>query len=156
MSKQLLLAAANETIGSTIPTWLGAIGALIVIAAALGAAVAVYRANLATTQVKIAREELASSDATAGRLRLEINDYARRENELEADVKVLKSENKSAKDRILMLEDLMTKRQDDAEIKAEIAAVREVVDTNIMSQLTNIASGQKELMRVLEELTSDE
>lgn len=141
--------AVTTTTGSSIPSWLGAVGALIVIAAALGAAVAVYRANLATTQVKIARDELASADAITARLRGEISDYSRREAELEGDVRVLQSERDAANERLHVLEDLVTKRQDDQEIRAEIAAVRKVVDENVLSQLTAISENQLQFIRIL-------
>ena len=114
-----------------IPTWLGAVGALIVIATALGAAVAVYRTSVQGTSLREAR-------ATIGDLRGEIGDHERRELKCEGEIKVLQAEKKSAFQRIAVLEDLITKRQDDDEIRAEIAAVRKVVDENVITQLSAI------------------
>lgn len=101
-----------------IPAWLGGVGALIVIAAALGAAVAVYRTNLQATALKGARDTIAD-------LRGEIGDYERREAKLEADVRVLETQDAAKAERITVLEDLLTKRSDDAEIRAAIAEVRD-------------------------------
>lgn len=114
-----------------IPTWLGAIGALLVIATALGASVAVYRTSVQGTSLRAARETIAD-------LRGEISDHERRETKLEADIHVLKNEAVACKTRVKVLEDLITKRRDDDEIRAEIAAVRKVVDENVISQLTAI------------------
>lgn len=114
-----------------VPVWLGAIGSLIVISTALGAAVAVYRTSVQGTALREAR-------ATIVDLRGEIGDYERREQKLESDVKVLQAEKTSAHQRIHVLEELITKRKDDDEIRAEIAAVRKVVDENVISQLTAI------------------
>lgn len=114
-----------------IPTWLGAIGALIVIATALGASVAVYRTSVQGTSLREAR-------ATITDLRGEITDHERREAKSEAAIKVLQTEKSAAFQRISVLEDLITKRQDDDEIRAEIAAVRKVVDENVITQLTAI------------------
>jgi len=44
---------------SDIPTWLGAIGALILIATALGASVAAYRTSVQGTSLRAARETIA-------------------------------------------------------------------------------------------------
>lgn len=114
-----------------IPVWLGAIGALFVIAAALGSAVAVYKTNLQGTSLR-------EAERTVDRLRGEISDYERREKDLEGEVNANAIKLSGAKERISVLEDLITKRQGDAEIRAEIAAVREVVDTNVMAQLSAI------------------
>lgn len=116
---------------STIPTWLGVVGALIVIATALGATVAVYRTSIFSTSLKESR-------ATISDLRGEIVDYERREAKHEADIRVLQSEKKSDERRIVILEDLITKRQDDDAIRSEIAAVKKVVDENVLTQLTAI------------------
>lgn len=116
---------------SQIPTWLGAIGALIVIATALGASVAVYRTSVQGTSLKSARETISD-------LRGEISDHERRETKLEADIRVLENEVATSGGRVKVLEDLVTKRKDDDEIRAEIAAVRKVVDENVISQLTAI------------------
>lgn len=115
----------------TIPGWLGAIGALFVMAAALGSAVAIYKTNLQGTSLR-------ESERTIDRLRGEIADYERREQENEAEIRVHKIRLVAANDRITVLEDLITKRQDDDEIRAEIAAVRKVVDENVIAQLTSI------------------
>lgn len=114
-----------------IPSWLGAVGVLIVIASGLGASVAAYRTSVQGTSLRETR-------ATIGDLRGEITDHERRESKLEADVLVLQAEKKAANGRISILEDLITKRQDDDEIRAEIAAVRKVVDENVITQLTAI------------------
>jgi hypothetical protein len=115
----------------TIPAWLAAVGALLVIAATLGAAVAVYRTTLLSTSLRVARETIVD-------LRGEITDYERRETKLESDVRVLETENSAVNDRCQVLEDLLTKRKDDEEIRAEIAAVRKVVDENVITQLSAI------------------
>jgi len=114
-----------------IPTWLGAIGALIVIATALGATVAVYRTSVQGTSLKAARDTIAD-------LRGEISDHERREAKLESDVRIVENNLKSSEARVKVLEDLLTTRKDDDEIRAEIAAVRKVVDENVLSQLTAI------------------
>lgn len=114
-----------------IPTWLGAIGALIVIVTALGASVAVYRTSVQGTSLREAR-------ATIADLRGEIGDHERRETKSEGAIEVLKAEKRAANGRIAVLEDLITKRQDDEEIRAEIAAVRKVVDENVLTQLSAI------------------
>lgn len=115
----------------SIPTWLGAIGALIVIATALGATVAVYRTSVQGTSLKAARDTIAD-------LRGEISDHERREAKLESDVRLVENNLKSSEGRVKVLEDLLTTRKDDDEIRAEIAAVRKVVDENVLSQLTAI------------------
>jgi hypothetical protein len=115
----------------TVPAWLAAVGVLLVIAATLGAAVAVYRTTLLSTSLRVARE-------TVTDLRGEITDYERRETKLEADVRILETENGALSDRCKVLEDLLTKRKDDDEIRAEIAAVRKVVDENVIAQLSAI------------------
>lgn len=114
-----------------IPTWLAAIGALIVIATALGATVAVYRTSVQGTSLKAARETISD-------LRGEISDHERRETKLESEVRIVENTLKSSEARVRVLEDLLTKRKDDDEIRAEIAAVRKVVDENVISQLTLI------------------
>lgn len=114
-----------------IPTWLGAVGALFVLASVLGAAVAVYRTSVYGTSLK-------ESDSTVNRLRGEIADYLRRETELVGEVRVLETEGQACRERVTVLEDLLTHRQDDDAIRAEIAAVRKVVDENVMIQLTTI------------------
>lgn len=116
---------------TSIPIWVAAIGGVFVIAATLGAAVAVYRTTLQSTSLR-------EAEHTMERLRGEIGDYQRRESELEGDVRVLKAQNESKEGRIQVLEDLISKRQDDQEIRSEIAAVRKVVDENVMAQLTAI------------------
>jgi predicted nucleic acid-binding Zn-ribbon protein len=115
----------------TVPAWLAAIGVLLVISATLAAAVAVYRTTLLTTSLRVARETITD-------LRGEITDYERRETKLESDVRVLETEKSAANSRIGVLEDLLTKRKDDDEIRAEIAAVRKVVDENVIAQLSAI------------------
>lgn len=100
-----------------IPTWIGAIGALLVIATALGAAVAVYRTSVQGTSLREAR-------ATILDLRGEIGDHERREAKLEADVRVLEAERESSNARVKIMEDLLTKRHDDAEIRQEIRDLR--------------------------------
>jgi hypothetical protein len=45
------------------------------------------------------------------------------------------------------LEDLLTHRQDDDVIRAEIASVREVVDINVMAQLTAIQTALSRIER---------
>ena len=114
-----------------IPTWLGAVGVLVVIASGLGASVAAYRTSVQGTSLRETR-------ATISDLRGEIADGERRETRLEADVLVLKAKDEASQQRIAVLEDLITKRQDDDEIRAEIAAVREVVDKNVLTQLSAI------------------
>jgi predicted nucleic acid-binding Zn-ribbon protein len=115
----------------TIPAWLAAVGALLVIASTLGAAVAVYKNSVQGTSLRVARETLTD-------LRGEITDYERRETKLESDVQILKAKNGALSDRCTVLEDLLTKRKDDDEIRAEIAAVRKVVDENVIAQLSAI------------------
>lgn len=115
----------------SIPSWLGAIGTLIVIATALGATVAVYKTSVQGTSLKAARETIVD-------LRGEVNDHERRETKLESDVKLMENKLQSTLARAKVLEDLLTKRKDDDEIRAEIAAVRKVVDENVLSQLTAI------------------
>lgn len=114
-----------------VPVWLGAIATLFTLAAVLGAAVAVYRTSIYSTSLR-------ESDANVARLRGEIGDYQRREAELVGEVALVKQESQSCKDRCAVLEDLITHRKDDDVIRAEIAAVRDVVDTNVMAQLTSI------------------
>jgi septal ring factor EnvC (AmiA/AmiB activator) len=121
-----------------IPGWLGAIGALMVIATALGAAVAVYRTSVQGTSLRSARDTIAD-------LRGEIADAERRETRLESEVvrleseiKVLEAKTLAATDRCTVLEEVLSKRQGDDEIRAEIAAVREVVDKNVLTQLSAI------------------
>lgn len=114
-----------------IPTWLAAVGALFTLSAVLGAAVAVYRTSVYGTSLK-------ESDATVVRLRGEIGDYVRREVELEHDVQMERAAREACEARVKVLEDLLTRRQDDEMIRAEIAAVRRVVDQNVMAQLTTI------------------
>lgn len=114
-----------------IPTWLSAIAILIGVATVLGATVAVYRTSVQGTQLSAAR-------ATINDLRGEITDHERRELKLEKDVEVLQVQKDAAEHRIAVLEDLIVKRQDDDEIRAEIAAVRKVVDENVITQLTAI------------------
>lgn len=116
---------------ASIPTWLGAIGTLLVIATALGASVAVYRTSVQATSLKSSRETIAD-------LRGEISDHERRETKLEGDLRVLETSIQAANSRVKVLEDLITKRKDDDEIRREIAAVRKVVDENVISQLTAI------------------
>jgi chromosome segregation ATPase len=125
--------------GSYIPVWLGAVGALITIAAGLGAATAVYRTSLQSTSLR-------EAERTMERLRGEIADYQRRESELAADVRVLSEKNDGKESRIRVLEDLINKRQDDHEIRAEIAAVRKVVDENVMAQLTTLQETMSTLL----------
>jgi chromosome segregation ATPase len=115
----------------TIPAWLAAVGVLLVIAATLGAAVAVYKTSLLNTSLRVARETITD-------LRGEISDYERRETKLESDVQILKTKNVALSDRCTVLEDLLTRRKDDDEIRAEIAAVRKVVDQNVIAQLSAI------------------
>jgi hypothetical protein len=115
----------------SIPTWLGAIGALFVIAAALGAAVAVYRTNLQGTALTMA-------ERTIERLRGEVTDYERREEQLEHRLEIQAVENRACSERCTVLEDLILKRKDDDVIRSEIAAVRATVDENVMAQLTTI------------------
>src|SRR5688572_19336158 len=129
-----------------IPAWLGAVGMLLVIAATLGAAVAVYKTNVQGTGLR-------EAERVAERLRGEIGDYARREVELEGDVRVLETENTAHKARIVVLEDLLTKRQDDAEIRGEIAAVRKVVDENVLQQLSAVLGALTAINAALERLT---
>lgn len=131
-----LAAVAETTNSGAIPVWLGAVGALFVIAAALGAAVAVYRTNLQGTSLR-------EAEHTIGRLRGEIGDYQRRETELEGDVRVLHEKDASAQARIRVLEDLLTKRKDDAEIRAEIAHLTQLFDDGIKTEL-------QKLRRILE------
>jgi hypothetical protein len=114
-----------------IPVWLGAIATLFTLAAVLGAAVAVYRTSIYSTSLR-------ESDASVQRLRGEIGDYKRREAELEGQVALANAKADACQDRCTVLEDLLTHRQDDDVIRAEIAAVREVVDHNVMAQLTMI------------------
>lgn len=93
-----------------IPIWLGAIATLFTLAAVLGAAVAVYRTSVYSTSLR-------ESDARVVRLRAEIGDYQRRETELEAEVALVKSAAQACGDRVKVLEDLVTHRKDDEEIK---------------------------------------
>lgn len=130
MDPKAVISAVAEGV-SVLPTWLAAIGGLLTLAAVLGAAVAVYRTSVYGTSLK-------ESDANVIRLRGEIGDYARREVELEGQVALARQEYESCKARCTVLEDLITKRQDDDEIRAEIAGVRKVVDENVMQQLTMI------------------
>jgi chromosome segregation ATPase len=116
---------------ASIPAWIGALGALLVIAAGLGSAVAVYRTNIQSTSLR-------EAERTIERLRGDITDYERREADLQADVRVLEEKDNAKAGRIQVLEDLLTKRKDDDEIRAEIAAVRKVVDENVISQLSAI------------------
>ena len=125
-----------------IPTWLGAIGALIVIATALGASVAVYRTSVQATSLRAARDTIAD-------LRGEISDHERRETKSEADIRVLNAELISERNRVTVLEDLLTKRKDDDRIRSEIAAVRKVVDENVLEQLTNHSAQLQTILALL-------
>lgn len=125
-----------------IPTWLGAIGALFVIATALGAAVAVYRTSVHATALNAARDanadlrqEIADGERREARAH---QDHSTREAKLEADIRVLQSKAEACTARVKVLEDLLSKRKDDDVIRAEIAAVRKVVDENVIVQLTAI------------------
>lgn len=121
----------------SIPGWLGAVGVLFMIAATLGAAVAVYRTNLQGTSLK-------EAERTIDRLRGEIGDYERREADLNGVVALQAAKLESEGARITILEDLIVKRKDDDEIRAEIAAVRKVVDENVVAQLTAILDALRE------------
>lgn len=111
--------------------WVSVVAAFLVIAATLGAAVAVYRTSLQSTSLR-------EAERTIERLRGEINDYDRREEDLKHKIELLEGRDLSNGRRIKVMEDLLTKRKDDDVIRAEIAAVREVVDKNVMAQLTAI------------------
>lgn len=115
----------------SFPPWLALIGILFIVAAALGSAVAVYRTNLQATSLR-------EAERTIDRLRGDITDYERREAGLEADIRLLEEKDKAKAGRIQVMEDLITKRKDDDEIRAEIAAVRKVVDENVLAQLSSI------------------
>lgn len=114
-----------------VPMWLGAIAVLFTLAAVLGAAVAVYRTSVYSTSLK-------ESDANVARLRGEIGDYQRREAELEGKVALSDAKAEACQDRCTVLEDLLTHRKDDDVIRAEIAAVRTVVDEMVLAQLSTI------------------
>lgn len=114
-----------------LPGWIGMIAVILTIAAVLGAAVAVYKTNLQGTSLR-------EAERTIDRLRGEIGDYQRRERELENDLKLANHTIETCVGRVTILEDLISKRQDDDEIRAEIAAVRKVVDENVITQLTAI------------------
>jgi hypothetical protein len=120
--------------------WLGAIATLFTLAAVLGAAVAVYRTSIYSTSLR-------ESDANVQRLRGEIGDYQRREAELVGDVALANQKAEACQDRCTVLEDLLTHRQDDDVIRAEIASVREVVDINVMAQLTAIQTALSRIER---------
>lgn len=123
-----------------IPVWLGAIGTLFMLAAVLGAAVAVYRTSVYSTSLK-------ESDANVARLRGEIGDYQRREAELVGDVKLADQKAEACQARCAVMEDLLTHRQDDDVIRAEIAAVRTVVDEMVLAQLSTILLAVERLER---------
>ena len=114
-----------------IPGWISVVGSILVIAAMLGAAVAVYRTSLQSTSLR-------EAERTIERLRGEIGDYDRREEELKHRCELLENRDESNSRRIKVMEDLLTKRKDDDVIRAEIAAVREVVDKNVLNQLNAI------------------
>lgn len=114
-----------------ISGWIAAIGGLLVIVSTLAAAVAVYRTQLTSTSLKEAR-------ATIEDLRGEVGDHERRERRLETEMQLEKVALQTCRDRVKVLEDLLTRRQDDEALRGEIAAVRQVVDQNVMSQLTAI------------------
>lgn len=120
-----------------IPVWLGAIGIMLVIASTLGAAVAVYKTSAQGTS-------LLAEQRTVERLRGEIGDYMRREAELLGDVKVLNEQALGCRARLTIVEELLIERKDDEEIRSEIAAVRKVVDENVLTQLTAILTAINE------------
>lgn len=114
-----------------IPGWIAAIGGLLVIASTLGAAVAVYQSTLTRTALTDAR-------GTISDLRGEVTDYERREARLEVELErqaaqhasdklLAEAESQSCRDRVKVLEDLLTKRTDDEAIRLEIAAVRSAI-----------------------------
>lgn len=105
----------------TISALVSTVGALLVIAAVLGAAVAVYRTNLQGTALTNAR-------ATITDLRGEIDDYQRRALEQDAEVKLLQSDRNSLLGRVKLLEDLVTKRADDEQIRADIRVLGDKLD----------------------------
>lgn len=120
------------------PTWLSAIVAIFTIASVLGAAGAVYRVSLLRTQIG----ELRNTNAD---LRAEITDHDRRETALEAQsaqqqqkIAVLETEQTGCRERIHMLEDLLTKRSDDAEIRQGIAELKRTVDDELRVMLLRI------------------
>lgn len=125
---------------SELPMWLGALGTLLVIAASLGAAVAVYKTNLQAASLAEARRII-------GDLRGEITDYERQEQRLKddlalhkANIEKLELDRDSCARRITVLEDLVTKRSDDAELRAGIAQLNRVVDERIIVALDKLTA----------------
>lgn len=116
---------------TSIPAWLGAIGALIVIASALGTAVAVYRTNLQGTSLKEARNTISD-------LRGELSDYERREERDKAQIALLKQEIESCQASVKVLEDLVLKRNDDEKIRRDIAGLKSSVDNDVLTKLGHL------------------
>lgn len=116
-----------------IPVWLGAIGALIVIASALGAAVAVYKTKLHETSLDHARETITD-------MGVEIQGFERRETRLTNDLDKEKLKNKALSDRLTIVEDLLLRREEDRETRANIAALKKSVDETIINRLDAIAN----------------
>ncbi len=114
-----------------VPSWLGAIGALFVIASALGTAVAVYRTQLQATR-------LAQQSATIGDLEAEIRGYERREDRLKTDIAVLEVARASCESRISVLEDLVLRRENDDTIRADVAGLKAAVDGKVLAMLGQI------------------
>lgn len=112
----------------SIPAWLGAIGGLIVIAAALGAAVAVYRTKLQATSL----EELRQTNED---LRGELTDYERREEKFKSKIALLEQNSTSCNSRIKVLEDLVLRRDDDEQIRRDIAGLKAAVDGEVRESL---------------------
>lgn len=116
---------------SSIPTWLGAIGALVVIASALGTAVAVYRTKLQGTSLAEARDTIAD-------LRGELGDYERREAAFKSKIAVLEVDRDSCKARIKVVEDLLLNKGDDETIRRDIAGLKAAVDGEVLKRLGHI------------------
>lgn len=117
---------------SSIPVWLGAIGALVVIASALGTAVAVYRTKLQGTSLEEARDTIAD-------LRGELGDYERREAAFKSEISLLKADRDSLKARIKVVEDLLLNKGDDETIRRDIAGLKAAVDGEVLQRLGHIA-----------------
>lgn len=104
-----------------VPVWVGAVAALIVIATALGAAVAVYKTKMQETSLELAR-------GTIGDMETEIHGFQRREDRFKADLELERTKNEALSARLHVVEDLLLRRQDDAAIKASIDEVRDTCD----------------------------
>jgi len=138
---------------NAIPIWVGAIGALLVIASTLGAAVALYKNSLQATRLENAlganddlrlemidkerRHEQERRDYKEEVAKLE-HEHAIKVTELNGQIGVLTASNENCNSRVTVLEDLLSRRKDDDQLRAEVASLKSAVDDKVLAILTSI------------------